>query len=115
MPINTDLLLEIREQITSHPETHDQNQWGRRTACGTTHCIAGWAIVLSGATFDWTSVYNTAGTSVTVNDGAYRIEEYAACEMGLSEDEADDLFFEYDNAEALAMLDELIEKGKNAS
>lgn len=34
----------VLDQITAHPETWNQTQWH----CGTTHCFAGWAQVLSG-------------------------------------------------------------------
>ncbi|WP_051819243.1 hypothetical protein [Streptomyces sp. NRRL S-920] len=112
MTINTDLLLAIREQITSHPEAHDQREWGVRTECGTTHCIAGWAAVLTGATIDWRG-----------SEGGHRVylvddedpEVYAAGMLGLDHDEAHSLFYERDNAAALRRLDILIEKGKNAA
>ncbi len=37
----------IVAQIAAHPETHDQTTW--HSACGTKHCIAGFATHLSGA------------------------------------------------------------------
>lgn len=37
----------VHEQISIHPETHDQSNW--HSSCGTTHCVAGWAVVKSGA------------------------------------------------------------------
>ena len=40
---NTDLFAKIHDQITAHPETHNQDSWW----CGTTRCIAGWAVQLS--------------------------------------------------------------------
>ena len=41
-----DLPARIIEQVTKHPETWDQGQW--HSACGAKHCIAGWAVNLSG-------------------------------------------------------------------
>ena len=37
----------IVAQIAAHPETHDQTTW--HSACGTKHCVAGFATHLSGA------------------------------------------------------------------
>ncbi|WP_055566013.1 hypothetical protein [Streptomyces atriruber] len=119
MTINVDLLLEIREQITSHPETHDQEQWGKRTGCGTTHCIAGWAAVLTGAALAWTDAADLDDINgdevVTYADDHENPSVYAQRVIGLPPGEVIGLFYELDNAEALEALDRLIEKGKNAA
>jgi hypothetical protein len=39
---NVEMLQRVLAQITEHPETHNQNTWESR--CGTTRCVAGWAI-----------------------------------------------------------------------
>lgn len=55
--MRVDRLLEIAEKIEEYPEHFDMNTWhggmlgpllsiAHPTACGTTHCIAGWAEVL---------------------------------------------------------------------
>lgn len=50
---NIPLLRKVLEQIDAHPELHDQGSFDatayddRSNACGTSHCVAGWAIVLS--------------------------------------------------------------------
>lgn len=52
--LNEDLLERCLTQIVEHPETWNQQAWGQaerpkhETECGTTHCLAGWAMVLSG-------------------------------------------------------------------
>lgn len=109
--MNTDLLLEIREQITSHPGTHNQEEWGERSECGTTHCIAGWAAALSGAQLTWTD--DTYGFSQLYHANGEDPGTYAARLMGLDTREAWQLFYKLNNADALAELDALIEKGKN--
>lgn len=104
---NVDLMLQVRNQITTHPETHDQGSW----ACGTTACIAGWAVQLAGHELDW---YRDEGVTVaarTTSGGT--IEEEAEEELGLSPREAVVLFFTHGNAEALALLNRMIEAGKN--
>ena len=45
--VDNTLPARIVEQITSDPESHDQSYW--HSACGTRHCIAGFATHLSGA------------------------------------------------------------------
>ena len=51
------LLRKVMEYVTAHPEEHDQHYWGVKRVeappCGTTHCIGGWALVLSGADLIW--------------------------------------------------------------
>lgn len=44
---NTDLFFAIAEQIERQPASYYQGTWGRRSACGTTACIAGWAVQLA--------------------------------------------------------------------
>ena len=41
--MNTELFQKIHKQITEHPDTFNMESW-ENTACGTTRCIAGWAI-----------------------------------------------------------------------
>jgi hypothetical protein len=43
-----DRLVEVRDVIRDHPEAHDQ----RNVACGTTACVAGWAIAQEVARLD---------------------------------------------------------------
>jgi hypothetical protein len=43
--MNTELLLKVKEAILREPEHFDMADWFRfREECGTTACIAGWAI-----------------------------------------------------------------------
>ena len=116
--LNVDLMLAVREQITSHPETHYQGDWARRTECGTTLCIAGWACVLSGQELRWYDTEDEQGRFVARADYASLGEPIwskANELLGLSDQEGGHLFYAMDGAMALAKLDELIEKGKNES
>jgi hypothetical protein len=118
-PYNVDLMLAIREQITTHPETHSQHLWARRTECGTTYCIAGWAAVLSGYSINWLLADHVDGEEISgqvvpVEDGGADLIADAAQELlGLAYEERDGLFYEFSNPEALAVLDRMIEAGKN--
>lgn len=107
-PYNVDLMVKIREQITKHPETHDQETWGHEEKCGTTHCIAGWAGALSGAELRW----------LTSDDDALLLRVaglnpclFARGALGLTDPEATRLFFEESEAKALVLLDEMISAG----
>lgn len=45
---NRELFYQIADLIEKHPEQYDQQTWGSETECGTAHCIAGHACLLSG-------------------------------------------------------------------
>lgn len=45
--MNEERFRQVLEQIENHPETWDQTDW--HSDCGTAHCFAGWAQILSGA------------------------------------------------------------------
>jgi len=46
--LNKDLLLEICDRISKQPERFTMLSWRRNGPCGTTMCIAGWAMHLAG-------------------------------------------------------------------
>ena len=46
--MNSKLLLKVKEAILAEPDNFDMDQWH----CGTSHCICGWAQVLSGKVKD---------------------------------------------------------------
>lgn len=60
---NVELAQRIHDQITQHPDQHDQGTWcslpgvdatdavGADNMCGTTACVAGWAMLFSGYKF----------------------------------------------------------------
>lgn len=39
-----ELAQKIYDQITQYPATHDQGSWQSVNECGTTYCVAGWAV-----------------------------------------------------------------------
>lgn len=42
---NTEMFTRIMNQISDHPETHNQASWEWAvSSCGTTRCVAGWAL-----------------------------------------------------------------------
>ena len=46
--LNVRLLRRIQKKITKHPELFDMSSWSHETSCGTSCCIGGWALILSG-------------------------------------------------------------------
>ncbi len=46
--VNWRLAAKILNIVVNEPEKHDQTVYGRVGPCGTTACVAGWAVLLSG-------------------------------------------------------------------
>lgn len=93
-----ELAQRILDQITAHPETHNQDTWSNENgACGTTYCIAGWAVALNAEPGE-----DARRNAVT---RARLARELAAPDahwptlgqklLGLSEEAAEDLFFSH--------------------
>lgn len=117
---NTDLLMQVREQIVTEPETHRQGVWAVAQSdprkggdCGTAYCVAGWAAVLDGQQLDWDEIGNGEWDASLIVGGAL-ISDHAQDALGLTYTEQCQLF-RGDNTrpEVLAMLDKLITAGKN--
>jgi len=119
--LNVPLAEAVLKQITEHPEQHDQASFGvRRADCGTTYCIAGWAIALSPdvVEYDWHDSWRgpyEAMSSVRFRDGrprvdGWRSEPFAAGRelLGLSGEDADWLFLDCGETEAVDYLRHLI-------
>lgn len=130
---NVDLMLQVREQISREPETHSQGVWASRNDCGTTACVAGWAVILSGTPMDWRAIPTTTlvhdeewvawlvthpaddqepALCWTAGEGDH-IRSVAEELLGLTPQEADALFYTARNGAALRLLDRYIEEGKN--
>lgn len=48
---NAELAYRVLDHIDAHPTEWDQATW----KCGSSHCFGGWAVVLSGATVDYSN------------------------------------------------------------
>lgn len=130
--INTDLLEQTMVHIEEHPEDHNQKYWGNKAPCGTKFCFAGNAAVLNGAKPLWDDI----AESISVRDpeghwktvlsfpmrAVYWEDEYSQERadspfrygrdiLGLTEDEADELFNGYNTVEVLRrMVDTFISR-----
>lgn len=85
--INIPLLRKVMDHITAHPEEHDQTTWGQRRHCGTTFCVAGWAVQFAGHEIVWPS----DDEAEFVEDGQ-AIADVAETALGLTPWQAEQLF-----------------------
>lgn len=115
MPITTPKQLELAKRVSAHihahPDQHRQGDWYQETDCGTAACIAGWTAVLDGAElaknfYDDGFVEASAVEGVRTG-GTTSIATYARVALGLTPDEAKELFFSRERR-ALSYLDGLI-------
>lgn len=51
--VDVDLFVKALDYIEENPDKHDQALWGSATFCGTSHCVAGWILELSGKVHKW--------------------------------------------------------------
>lgn len=128
--INVELAESLLERLREHPEEHDQSLWGWKGknvdgGCRTLMCAAGTVCFLTGADIIWEPQAN--GTMIAdfihshtlpthARDG--KLEQtyipHAARELlGLTQAQADDLFYNADNLEDVEqILLPLIEEAK---
>ena len=117
MAYNKTLMQNILDFITEHPEEHDQITFESTAEdtsylldipeeeCHTTRCIAGWAFIMSypfSTGLSGAAQSHYAGDSDMSDPDDYRTG--AAELLGLSEDEALELFYEASNEEAIEAL-----------
>lgn len=111
--VNVELLRRVLEHITAHPETWNQGVWAAGAkGCGTAYCAAGHAVVMTGHKIDWASAYDGVAEFVIdegITNPAWHptISEVAEAELGLTYEQAEELF-EGDNT--LAELWDLAEQ-----
>lgn len=104
---NAPLLRRTLEHIKANPQQHDQTVWRTTTACGTVACYAGWAAELAGG--EWigggdllVAVPEDDGKEVFFDaiDAAARAQRI----LGLTEDQADALFYSENNLERIERI-----------
>lgn len=101
-----ELAQKILDQITAHPETHDQGSWV--DVCGTTYCIAGWAVALNALPGDNETLQAGRRAMARELNTVTDWEALGRKLLGLDEDAADALFFS-DTQEAPVLLAELFD------
>lgn len=123
--INTELFALVRDAIKDQPGRHDQSIWEStsvETSCGTARCVAGWAIHLTTGekVFHWEPGLTFIEVSPSVRalaaergiqgdpddqDGMSLIPDLAASLLGLTEAQADVLFYVAGNDKALTCVE----------
>lgn len=100
--VNTEELRAVLAHIKAHPKTWNQEHWAWPTPCGTAHCFAGHAVVRAG--------YHIVGqvahhpTPGVPDEPARRVAKRI---LGLTDVEADRLFYCYN---ALEDLERIVEE-----
>ncbi len=103
----------VLKQIENDPALFDMKEWGKQTDCGTVACIAGHTLLASG--YQFRVVYHRRGYYFhPVSGGPAHCHSEARDLLGLSCEEAENLFFMKDNAAAIARFRELIEQYETA-
>lgn len=101
--VNAALLRQTLDYIKTHPEQWEQSTWRAEELCGTVACFAGWACALNGDMFDpseWDLVLTDANGKPVDSMIERRAEEI----LGLTEDQADDLFGAYRTLDELEQI-----------
>lgn len=116
--INTDMFRRIHEQITAHPETHYQGTF--EADCGTTRCVAGWAVHFWGVDKNLDSSLDIGALSevyVSTQDIGFKpesevielgweaLEAVAADILGLDNCDANRLFYTMNDEEAVRFVE----------
>ena len=119
MPITTPEQLVLAQRVSAHvrahPEQHAQGDWYQENNCGTTACVAGWTAILDGAELSkdfYDNGFVEANRVRNANGTSRLIANYAQEALGLTRDEAKNLFYSRERA-ALTYLDRLIAKGED--
>src|SRR5437763_16587458 len=94
--LNEKLIACVLEHIEKHPDEYDQNRWcwlkdeqQDGEYCGTTGCVAGWAVLLSTPVEGWKDMPSSRVNTIEMSR-FYR--DKAASLLGLTYDEANRLF-----------------------
>ena len=90
---NWPLIEKVYDHILCHPEEWDQTVFADQNTCGTTFCFAGTAVAMThDVTFDRNGNLFIDGHIDSETD-EWDLEVLARRELGISEDEADELFY----------------------
>jgi hypothetical protein len=95
---NVPLLWAVLQHIDEQPLSWTQSSWAARGLFGDMHCFAGHAVRISGHRFAWS---DETETSCALDDRGLRVcvGSLARDLLGLTGDEAVDLFYAEDRAE----------------
>lgn len=104
---NLPLLEKVQALILAHPGQHEQSWFASESDrlptehCGTSCCIAGWTAAALGHTVNHIEI-----------DLGWEMPYWAAEQLGISKEEANTLFFTFNNTRSLEELGMLIAKAR---
>lgn len=111
MTLNVELAEKVLTHLHEYPEAHYQGAW--LNECGTTACIAGHAMLASG---EYVRQQNDHGNWRLVDKETGYAEPpslIGARLLGLDEEIAGNIFFDMDEASAIAKLQHLVDEAKH--
>lgn len=95
-------LASLAAHLLANPERHDQREYAVRGECGTSHCAAGWVVVLEGYDLAWTRIEDAETiASFGPGDVAYLAYDPIGRYVSIADEAARLLGLDYDQAEAL--------------
>lgn len=100
--LNTKLFGQILDVIEKHPEHHDQNDFENpRAECGTTRCVAGWAIFI-----DATNRGENITSYIQASSMPFGVapSTVAGRLLGITPQEREELFYRVDNSGAVDLV-----------
>jgi hypothetical protein len=122
--LNLPRLKQVRDHVVAHPDQHDQGEWfidinGYEkpcvigSECGTAACVAGWTVLLNGDQPIKMAFpdhgYTSASSVALINGGVMDIDDRAQQILGLTDDQAQELFYDISTPQrAVDYLNDLI-------
>lgn len=105
--LNVELIRRVRKHVVAYPERH--NQCSFKSPCGVTQCVAGWALTFSGYASEFDGDGDFPCWFWFDHNGREVVPDTAAREvLGLTEIEANVLFFRMNEVDVVRMLDNLL-------
>jgi len=112
----------VYDEITTHPELHDQGAFVKSgspdvAVCDSPKCVAGWAVHFSKSydikfqPYEYPNAPEHSGYWLAWNIAEEKhmdFDDAAADVLGLDDKQADRLFYESNDAEAVAEVEELV-------
>lgn len=122
MSRNYELIKKVYDYIVDNPDQHAQGLWAiKANSCGTVACVAGHALIFSGLDIEWEIGPSRCNDGeevarircVTMPDGRKATIPVGAAEvMGLTWAEAEKLFLDTTDEEAIDMLADMLEENR---
>ena len=102
----------VLEHLIAHPDEHRQTSYGYRTACGTTACIAGTAVLFDPDTAVYWCSDGMMSGDVRVGGQDMDVDDRAAQLLGFNDYDANRLFYCMNDELALDQLAAFIEEAE---